>query len=122
MIHLGTDIVEVKRIAQLIEDWPDRFLERIYTAEEIIYCQKQTTPTIHFAGRFAAKEAVKKAVYSAGHATPIAFNQIQITRTEQGAPLVKVVNLDDLDIQISISHTTNNAVATAVVVDYETRT
>ncbi|MFC1481499.1 holo-ACP synthase [Candidatus Neomarinimicrobiota bacterium] len=121
MIHLGTDIVEVERIAQLIKSWQGRFLERIYTPEEIGYCQKQTSPQIHFAGRFAAKEAVKKAVYSAGYDTPIAFNQIKITRTAQGAPLVKVMNLSELDIKISISHTANNAVATAVVVNHEAR-
>ena len=121
MIYLGTDIVEVERIARLIAAWPGRFLERIYTPEEIGYCQKQAAPQIHFAGRFAAKEAVKKAVYSAGHSTPIAFKQIQITRTEQGAPLVKVVNLSEFEIRLSISHTANNAVATAVVVSHETR-
>ncbi len=121
MIYLGTDIVEVERIARLIKAWAGRFLERIYTPEEIVYCQKQASPPIHFAGRFAAKEAVKKAVYSAGYDTPIAFNQIQITRTKQGAPLVEVVNLNDFDIKLSISHTANNAVATAVVVKHEAR-
>lgn len=122
MIHLGTDIVEVERIARLIKLWSDRFLERIYTPEEIDYCQMQARPQVHFAGRFAAKEAVKKAVYSAGHNTPIAFNNIHITRTEQGAPMVSIVELSNLEIKLSISHTANNAVATAVVVDYEART
>ena len=114
MIFVGNDLVEVDRIQTLIERWADRFLMRIFTGDEITYCQRQVQPAVHFAGRFAAKEAVKKVLYSAGRTEPILFRQIQVDRDLFGAPLVKVTGLDR-ELQVSISHTTRYAMATAVM-------
>ena len=115
MIYVGTDIVEVDRIKGLIDRWPVKFLERIFTTDEIAYCERQTAPSIHFAGRFAAKEAVKKALYAAGKVTPILFHQIQVGRTPQGAPLVHLAGPGQRAIQVSISHTDRHAIATAIL-------
>lgn len=115
MIYVGTDIVEVDRIQALIDRWSSQFLERIFTPDEIAYCERQAAPSIHFAGRFAAKEAIKKALYAAGEVTPILFHQIQVERTPQGAPLVRLAGPGQRAIQISISHTDRHAIATAIL-------
>ncbi len=114
MIYVGNDLVEVDRIQALIERWADRFLLRIFTRDEIAYCQRQVRPALHFAGRFAAKEAVKKALYSGGRTEPVLFTQIQVHRDQYGAPLVRLAGLES-GLQVSISHTTHYAVATAVL-------
>jgi holo-[acyl-carrier protein] synthase len=61
-IFIGTDIVDVSRIRQLIDDHPDRFIERTYTDKEQSYCAGKSDPSVHYSGRFAAKEAIKKAL------------------------------------------------------------
>ena len=114
MIFVGNDLVEVDRIQVLIEKWESRFLTRIFTIDEIAYCQRQVRPALHFAGRFAAKEAVKKALYSSGIRVPVLFRQIQIDRDPYGAPIVRLTGLNH-NLCISISHTTRYAVATAVM-------
>jgi len=114
LIYVGTDLVETGRIAAMIAKWAEHFLERIFTPEEIAYCRRQRVPAVHFAGRFAAKEAVKKALYSSGHEDPIIFKDIHIDRTPHGAPLVRVNHKLDGALQVSISHTAGHAVATAI--------
>ncbi|UCH63848.1 MAG: holo-ACP synthase [Fidelibacterota bacterium] len=114
MIYIGNDLVEVDRIQTLIERWADRFLLRIFTPDEITYCQRRAKPALHFAGRFAAKEAVKKALYSSGRIPPVLFRQIQIHRDQYGAPIVHLPGLE-WNLRVSISHTTNYAAATAIL-------
>ena len=114
MMVVGTDLVEVERIQVLLERWADRFLDRIFTSEEIGYCQRQVRPAQHFAGRFAAKEAVKKALYSTGRVEPVLFKQIQVIRGRNGEPLVRLAGLPEIP-RISISHTDRYAVATAIL-------
>ena len=62
VIGLGTDIVECLRIAQMIERHGELFLGRVYTTHEIEYCSTRKTAIQHYAGRWAAKEAVLKAM------------------------------------------------------------
>ncbi len=114
MIFVGNDLVEVDRIQDFIEKWESRFLTRIFTIDEIDYCQQQVRPALHFAGRFAAKEAVKKALYSSGIRVPVLFKQIQIDRDPTGAPIVRLTGLNH-NICVSISHTACYAMATAVM-------
>ena len=114
MIYVGTDLVEVDRIRALMARWPERFLARVFTPDEIEYCQRQVRPTLHFAGRFAAKEAVKKVLYSAGRSEPILFRQIRVHRDANGAPLVSLSG-HAAQPQVSISHIEHHAIATAVL-------
>jgi len=54
---VGTDIVEISRIERIMDKWRERFIERVYSKEEIKYCCAMAFPAQHFAARFAAKEA-----------------------------------------------------------------
>ncbi len=119
MIFIGTDIVEVQRIRDMMDRWPSRFINRIFTQVEIDYCTRQNVPAIHFAGRFAAKEAVKKALYASGTSAPVPFSSVSVDRTADGRPQVTWTGDAPTGLQVSISHTTQHAVATALAVIHD---
>lgn len=116
-LSIGNDIVEVDRIHQLSNSHGQRFLSHVFTRNEIEWCQKRQAPHIHFAGKFAAKEAVKKALMSMGESETIPLKSIEINRSEGKPPTVNV--LCDLSssyqIKISIAHTDLLATAVAIV-------
>jgi holo-[acyl-carrier protein] synthase len=62
VIGIGADIVEIKRITVMVEKYGDQFLRKVFTDREILYCNAKAAPSIHFAGRWAAKEAFYKAL------------------------------------------------------------
>lgn len=111
VIGLGTDIVEVDRIARFAQK--PGALERIFSEEEISYCLARKNKYQHLAVRFAAKEAVYKALPFSG----VAFRDIAVSNGADGAPRVTVrdARCAGLDIIISLSHTERYASATAVV-------
>lgn len=82
---IGTDIVECLRIAQMIERHGELFLTRVYTEREIQYCSSRKAATQHYAGRWAAKEAVLKAM-GTGWAKGISWRDIEVRNDEGGAP------------------------------------
>ena len=115
-IFIGTDIVEVSRIRSSIDRTGQRFLDRIYTVLEQKYCKSKSYPEIHYAGRFAAKEAVMKALKSSGFTQPIPFNAIDIRPGDHGEPIVEL-DLDyDGKCRVSISHTDTHAIASAIFI------
>jgi holo-[acyl-carrier protein] synthase len=79
IIGLGLDITDVDRIADTIERYGDRFLQRVFTEREIEYCAKRRVPAIHFAGRFAAKEAAMKAL-GTGHSQQVLWRDVEVVR------------------------------------------
>jgi len=83
IIGLGLDITEIDRIANTIERYGDRFLRRVFTDGEIEYCTRRRVPAIHFAGRFAAKEAGMKAL-GTGHTQDVLWRDVEIVR--RGGP------------------------------------
>jgi holo-[acyl-carrier protein] synthase len=110
---IGTDIVEVGRITKAIERWGNHFLGHVFTTEEINYCLRHKFPPQHFAGRFAAKEAVIKALPDI---TNLQWTDIEITNDPNGKPHCKVANKNlKQPIHISISHTKSHAIAFAVI-------
>lgn len=115
MIFIGTDIVEIERIDSLLNNWSDHFKARVFSPEEIEYCEQQAKPSMHFAGRFAAKEAIKKAVYSSGWDGALALNSISIIPSETGVPIVELGESPKGRVIVSISHTDEYATATAVL-------
>src|SRR5215470_13437561 len=88
-IGIGTDIVEVLRIAQMIERHGELFLARVYTQHEIEYCSARKAATQHYAGRWAAKEAILKAL-GTGWAKGIAWTDIEVRNGFGGQPRVLV--------------------------------
>jgi holo-[acyl-carrier protein] synthase len=79
IIGLGLDITEINRIASTIERYGDRFLHRVFTDGEIAYCTRRRFPAMHFAGRFAAKEAAMKAL-GTGHTQQVLWRDVEVVR------------------------------------------
>jgi len=109
----GIDITEVKRLRQAVEKWGRGFLNRIFTKEELASAKGRVSLYQHLAGRFAAKEAIFKAM---GDKT-LTWKDVQVFNDSEGKPYCKILNNKgkDLEIHISISHVKNYAVANAIV-------
>ena len=121
---VGTDIIEVSRIKKLIKEKGDKFLNRIYTQEEIDYCEsKGPNKYQHYAGRFAAKEAVFKVLNGETvSGNSLIFKNIEILNKNDGTPYVNIlddimVDCLDMDVDVSISHIKKYATATAISVN-----
>jgi holo-[acyl-carrier protein] synthase len=84
IIGLGFDATDIDRIAAVIDQYGERFLQRIFTHGEIAYCARRREPAVHFAGRFAAKEAAMKAL-GTGHSRGVLWRDIEVVR-EGGPP------------------------------------
>lgn len=115
-ISCGTDIIEIGRIKESIEKLGDSFLNRVFTKKEIEYCEsKKNQKYQHYAARFAAKEATFKAIsrqiedkYS------ITWKDFEVENDKQGRPKINFIGIELKeieDIDISISHCKNYAVA-----------
>jgi holo-[acyl-carrier protein] synthase len=84
---IGVDIVKIQRMKEVVGKWGERFLKRVFTESEIDYCYKRKNPYLSLAVRFAAKEALIKAI---GSETPISFTDIEITNRETGKPSIEI--------------------------------
>ena len=121
ILGIGTDIVECLRIAQMIERHGELFVSRVYTDFEIEYCSARKAATQHYAGRWAAKEAVLKAL-GTGWRRGISWRDIEIRHDRLGAPTVllrggarDVMERAGIErLHISISHCRSHAVAYAM--------
>ncbi len=123
VIGIGTDIVECQRIAEMIEKHEDRFIRKVYTEWEIEYCGTRKAAAQHYAGRWAAKEAILKSM-GTGWAKGIQWTDLEIRNAMGGAPSVTLAgaaaeiskSLGISEIKISISHCQTFATAFAVAV------
>ncbi len=121
ILGIGTDIIECPRIGRMIEQHGELFLRRVYTEREIGYCQSKKHAIEHFAGRWAAKEAILKAI-GTGWARGICWTDLEVRNAPSGAPQVLVrggakdaaVARGIGDILISISHCRTYATAYAL--------
>ena len=113
IIGTGVDITEVRRLRQAIEKWGNSFLGRVFTKEELINAKTRGSFYQHLAGRFAAKEAVFKAMGD----KDLAWKDVQILNDKEGKPLCRILNGrgKKFDVHISISHVKDYAVANAIV-------
>tara|TARA_Y100000768_G_scaffold366960_1_gene329598 strand:+ start:92 stop:451 length:360 start_codon:yes stop_codon:yes gene_type:complete len=110
MISVGTDIVKVSRIKKLLNN--KRFIHKIFSKKEIEYCLLRPYPELSFSGKFACKEAVKKALYSSGRIKHIpTFKYIRIMNKKDSSPFVEIANFQNIDFSISISHEKDYAIA-----------
>lgn len=119
---IGIDVVEVERIASSMDEFGERFANRVFTQAERDYCEKQKRPEIHYAARFAAKEAVAKAL-GTGIGQDLAWLDMEIRRRESGEPEVFLTGDGEefakanhiAQIKISLTHAQHYAAANAVV-------
>ncbi len=117
---IGTDIIEIRRFKKLMQRHPKRFLKRLFTEQEQAYCSLYKDPEKHFTARFAAKEAVSKAL-GTGFGSKLRFQDLSIINSSEGKPMVILSEeaqkkFNDPKIEISMSH--SQAYATAIAVWY----
>ena len=114
-MFIGTDIVKMDRIQKIIESKDNKTIDKIFTNKEKDICINKRYSFIHFSGKFAAKEAVKKAVLSSKTINSLSLNKIEIDNDENGMPCVNLLDssLKYNYIKVSISHDGNYAIATA---------
>lgn len=119
-IFCGTDIIEIERIKENIEDLQDKFINKIYTEKEINYCESKNNQKYqHYAARFAAKEAVFKAISNKiKDKYDIEWKDIEVENDEAGRPQIHILNnkvQGIKNIDISLSHCKEYAIANVVV-------
>lgn len=122
IVGTGIDIVEVARVAALIERFGERFLRRIFTAAEVRYCQDKKNSVERFAARFAAKEAALKAL-GTGLRLGITWHDVEIRHEPGGRPIIvfsgKAAVLarkaGAASSSVSITHTTETALAQVIL-------
>jgi len=123
IIGIGTDITECLRIARMIERHGELFINRVYTPTEIRYCQSRKQATQHFTGRWAAKEAILKAL-GTGWTRGISWRDIEIHNDPGGKPVVAVrggakevvEKLGIAKLLVTISHCYTHATAYAIAI------
>ncbi len=114
-VSIGIDCEDIARFNDLMDR--EAFMKKVFTAGEIDYCMKKQNPAQHFAARFAGKEAIVKALSSAGK--KISIKQIEIVNDDSGAPVVNLhtEGLGSIEVKLSLSHCENTAVASAIVLE-----
>jgi len=125
MHSVGVDIIEIPRVAEALARWGDRFLRRVYTTQELVFCRGRVP---ELAARFAAKEAVSKALGTGMRG--VAWREIEICPDRRGKPLVylhgrarqraEALGLDCF--AISLSHSKEHAVAFVTAIGEDGRT
>ena len=124
VLGIGTDITECLRIAQMIERHGELFVGRVYTPAEIEYCRSRKQATQHFAGRWAAKEAILKAL-GTGWRRGISWRDIEVVNAPGGRPVATLTGgaadvaerLGIACVLVSISHCRSHATAYAMALD-----
>lgn len=116
---LGVDIIEIARIQKGIEAWGNAFLEKVFTDVEIRYCMTKKNPYQHYAARFAAKEAVSKAL-ATGWRGGFRWKDVEIVNSPSGEPRIILYRhvaelLSNSSIFISLSHSEAYVVACVII-------
>ena len=120
ILGIGTDIIEISRIKESIEKYGENFLKKIYTPTEIDYCSNKANKYQHYAARFAAKEAIYKALAS-GWQKSVSWQDLEIINAPNGMPQVTMFGklkeflANDKSLKISISHAENYVTCVAIV-------
>ena len=123
ILGTGVDIVETTRIQSSLDEFGERFLNRCFWPDEVAYCNGMKFPALHFAARFAAKEAISKA-FGTGIGHQLGWKDMEIRKRDSGEPFVVLHGKGaDLakgrgvtEVFVSLSHCKDYAAAHAVVV------
>jgi holo-[acyl-carrier protein] synthase len=121
LFGIGIDVVEVGRIASSLEEFGEKFATRIFTEGERAYCRSKAKPELHFAARFAVKEAAAKAL-GTGIGKDVGWLDLEVMRGESGEPLLLVSGKAKAfceahqicEIKISLTHARDYAAANAI--------
>ncbi len=119
-ITCGTDIIEIERVKESIENVGTKFIERVYTEKEIEYCESRKKQKYqHYAGRFAAKEAAFKAISKMlDDKYSVCWKDFETINDGQGRPSIILHNINTEKIEsidVSISHCKEYAIANVVI-------
>ncbi len=122
IVGLGTDLAEIARIERSIERHGQRFIERIYTPDEIAYCKRKKSSGESFAARFAAKEAAAKAL-GTGISHGVSWHEFEVRRAPSGKPSLHLSGraaelaaaLGVTRASISLTHTGTLAMAVVIL-------
>jgi len=122
LLGIGIDVVEVDRVKSSLDEFGARFKERVFTETERAYCEKQKKPELHYAARFAAKEAIAKA-FGTGIGKEIGWLDMEITRRRTGEPEVILSgsaktyaeSRHAAEVKVSLTHAKHYAAANAVL-------
>ena len=126
-VGLGVEIAEIERMKRILERTPS-FARRVFSCEECCYCDATASPEAHYATRFAAKEAVVKAL-GTGFSRGIGVRDIEVKRSSKGRPYVVLSGrakqiareMGVRELPISLSYTHTDAVACALAITDESR-
>lgn len=121
IVGMGIDIAEVRRIQAVIEAQKERFLRRVYTQEEVTYCEQFKNKYERYAGRFAVKEAAMKAL-GTGWSRGVRWVDVEVVRQRAGRPTLALKGVakkiaDELGVKhiaVSITHTSEQALAQVI--------
>jgi holo-[acyl-carrier protein] synthase len=122
IVGLGLDLVDIARVAAMLDRHPARARRRLFTAGEIAYCDRRAEPARHFAARFSAKEAAYKALAGTAEARLISWQDIEVVSASDGRPLLRLhgraaTRARELGVtQALVTLTHADAMAAAVVV------
>ena len=120
VLGLGIDIIEIARVKKSIDRYEDKFLNKVFTENEINYCNSKFNKYQHFAARFAAKEAVYKALTS-GWKEGLRWKDIEVQNDTSGMPSIKPSGKlksflsENAQLKVSISHSDNYVTAVAII-------
>jgi len=119
IVGVGTDVVEIDRFGAVLARQGPRFVEKVFTRSERAYCEGKAGRIAHYAARFAAKEAVLKAL-GTGWSGGIRWTDVEVVRRATGPLAVKLAGIaakraKGATVHLSISHSDRTAVATAII-------
>jgi holo-[acyl-carrier protein] synthase len=119
ILGIGVDVVDVKRMKSVLEKQGKVFLDKVFSDMEVTYCKTRKKPYLHFGARFAAKEAVAKAMRT-GWSGAFHWRDIEVVNDQSGAPHILLSRdvakaLEQCSVHLSLSHTDNTMVAFVVL-------
>ncbi|MDX2040241.1 MAG: holo-ACP synthase [Acidobacteriota bacterium] len=126
IVGIGVDIADIERIKHSLDEFGDRFRQRVFTAAEIAYCEQfahEPAKIERYAARFAAKEAARKALGAATPLKALSWHQVEVVSTPEGAPQLRfygraaelIAELRIARAHVSLSHAPEHAVAFVVL-------
>ena len=118
---IGVDIIEIERVGKAIQRTEGVFRDKVFTENESVYCESKSNPAQHFAARFAAKEAVSKAL-ATGWSGAFRWKDVEVVNEPSGLPRIQIYGslvetLSGTSIHLSLSHSDTHVVAMVIIED-----